>query len=124
MSKLLVDIPYLEASDVTPNGDLSHTNGKPSIVMLQGNYCPHCTTAKPTFQLLPQETQNLVNVYTVQIDGDSESDRKAGSVLMNKHGINGIPAFAGFSKDGKFKAVHNGGRDLSSLKTFATSLLA
>jgi thiol-disulfide isomerase/thioredoxin len=122
MSKILVDIPYLELEDVTSDGNLSYVNGKPSLVMLQGNFCPHCNVMKPAYQEVFNQVQGQVNIYTIQIDGKSKSDKEAGALLMNKHGVHGVPAVLRFDKNGKFKDRYNGERTVAGLKPFALEL--
>lgn len=119
--KLLKNIPYLEKEDVNQDGSLRVQNGKPSIVMVQGNFCGHCTSAKKIYAELPNEVQGTVNVYTVQADA-TDSSKDASSIISKVNNINGIPAFVGYDKNGKFKKMFNGNRDLPSLKKFATEL--
>lgn len=121
-NQILVGVLYLEDSDINPDASLkSHVNnGKPVVMMVQGNFCPHCTTAKPAFQKLAQSMPNIA-VVTVQIDGGT-SDKKAAQMLSAVNKSPGVPAFLGFDKQGKFVKVHSGGRDFESLRQFAASL--
>lgn len=120
MSKLF-EIAYLEGDDVNADGSLkSHVgNGKPVLVMVQGNFCGYCTRAKPDFQKLLNN--GVFAVATVQTDG-SGSDQVAASKLSKVNKSPGVPSFIGFDKDGKFVKSHNGGRDSQSLMNFGKSL--
>lgn len=122
MSKILVNIPYLEGSDINPDGSLKpHVGkGKPVVMMIQGDFCPHCTTAKPAFQQFAQSMPSVVAV-TVQTDG-GPGDQQASQALAKVNRSPGVPAFLGFSSKGVFVAPHEGGRDLQSLQKFAQSL--
>lgn len=122
MSKLLINIPYLEQQDVNPDGSLKDyvSQGKPVVVMVQGNFCGYCTQAKPAFQEFAKSTPNCMAV-TIQSDG-GPSDKGASQNLSSVNKSQGVPAFLGFNKQGKFVALHNGGRDLASLKKFASGL--
>jgi thiol-disulfide isomerase/thioredoxin len=122
MNKYLVGVAYLEHVDINDNGSLKPhvSKGKPSVVMVQGNFCGYCTQAKPAFEKLAKMMSN-VNVYTVQIDGE-ESDKKASKQLAAVNTSPGVPSYLGFDRNGKFVKVHKGGRDEDSLKNFALSL--
>jgi thiol-disulfide isomerase/thioredoxin len=122
MSNILVGIPYLEDSDINPDASLkSHVNnGKPVVMMVQGNYCGWCLKAKPDFQKLAEQVPNVVLV-TVQTDG-GPNDKKASQMLSAVNKSPGVPAFLGFNSQGKFVKTHDGGRDVQSLKQFALSL--
>ena len=121
-NKFMVGVPYLEDSDINPDASLkSHVNnGRAVVMMVQGNFCPHCNNAKPAFQQLAQSMPNIA-VVTVQTDG-GPSDKKAAQMLSAVNKSPGVPAFLGFSREGKFVKTHSGNRDLESLKQFASSL--
>lgn len=116
-----MSVPYLESQDINPDGSLKPYvgRGKPVIVMVQGNFCPHCTTSKPAFQELAQ-SPDIVAV-TVQTDGD-EAERQVSKALSVVNNSPGVPAFLGFGRDGRFKALHQGNRDVGSLKAFVMQL--
>ena len=122
MSKNLVGISYLEEQDINPDASLkSHVNnGKPAIMMIQGNFCGYCTQAKPAFQQLSNAVPNIA-VITVQIDG-GESDKKASQLLAPINKSPGVPSYLGFDSNGKFVKAHTGARDLPSLKQFVLTL--
>jgi thiol-disulfide isomerase/thioredoxin len=120
MAKFMIGVPYLTGEDVNPDGSLKpHVgNGKAVVLMMQGNFCPHCTTAKPAFQQLAKMG---VGVATVQTDGD-DGDRAAAKKFASVNKSPGVPAFLGFDKNGRFVKMHEGGRDVQSLQAFYSSL--
>lgn len=117
----MIGVPYLTGEDVNPDGSLKPYvgNGKAVVLMMQGNFCPHCTTAKPAFQQLVQG--NGFAVATVQTDGD-DGDREAAKKLASVNKSPGVPAFLGFDKNGRFVKMHQGNRDVASLQAFGNSL--
>jgi len=121
-NKILVGISYLEDTDINADASLkSHVNnGKPAVLMVQGDFCGYCTKAKPAFQELAKSMPNIA-VVTVQTDG-GPTDKKASQMLSVVNKSPGVPAFLGFNKEGKFVKIHSGGRDLKSLEQFASSL--
>jgi thiol-disulfide isomerase/thioredoxin len=123
MDKILINIPYLEDSDINPDASLkpSVCKGKPVLLMVQGNFCGYCTKAKPAFQKCVQMVPEVV-FATVQTDG-SPSERKASQMLSAVNKSPGVPAYLGFDKNGKFVGIHNRGRDVQDLKAFCQTLL-
>lgn len=121
MANILIGIPYLEGKDINPDGSLKTyvSKGKPVIVMVQGNYCPHCTVAKPALRELAKQSSCVV--ATVQIDGD-DNDKQASKNLAPVNKSRGVPAFLGFDKNGRFVKSHEGNRDLASLQQFISGL--
>ena len=115
-SKILIDVPYLEDGDITSDGNLkpSFTEGKPVLLLVQANFCPHCTTAKPDFQKL-LDCKEKFKIATVQGDGDAMD--KAASEKLSKN-VRGFPTYLVFNRDGTFKEVCEAGRDYSSLKKY------
>jgi len=118
MSKFLVDIPYLEIQDINLE-DASikpHVNqGKPILLMIQGNFCHFCTDAKPAVQELAKMMPNVC-VATIQIDGE-QAEQQAATVMKKVNSSSGVPAYLIFNSNGKFVKMHEGGRDLDSLRS-------
>jgi len=105
------NVAYLEIQDFNSDGSIKPYvgKGKPILLMGQGNFCPHCRTAKPALQQFAN-SQNQVVVATILSDGD-KSEKEASKffkVWNPQH--RGIPAYFGFSSDGKFKKNHQTGR--------------
>lgn len=120
---ILENVRYLEKQDFTSNGDLKKyvNEGKPAIIMCQGNFCGFCNLAKPAFQDLSYSNTN-VQCCSIQIDGE-ETERDA-SKLISKWDKNyrGVPFYIGFNSDGKYAKTHTGGRDKKSLEEFVNTL--
>ena len=115
-------IIFLDDSDFKGNTLVYH--GQPVmgtwIVFVQGSFCGYCTQAKPAFISLAKKYSDKNVIFaTVQIDG-SESEKKLGKKLndiIRPDAMQGVPAYLKF-KDGKYVAMHNGGRDEQSLVKF------
>lgn len=118
----MIGVPYIEDSDLNLDASLKpHVgNGKPVIMMIQGNFCGYCTKAKPAFVQLARAVPTIACV-TVQTDG-GPSEQKASKILSAVNKSPGVPAYLGFNRQGRFVAMHNGGRDVEALKQFAASL--
>jgi thiol-disulfide isomerase/thioredoxin len=117
---------FLEITDFN-NGILTY-NGRPFpgkvLVMVQGDFCGYCTKAKPDFIKLANHhgattlADNSVVFATIKIDGKT-SESELSKRLPEITGVNlqGVPAYLLF-QNGKFVALHDGGRDAGSLKKF------
>ena len=108
-NKKLINIQYLEDSDVNSNGTLTPgaTSGKLTVCLLQGNFCGYCTSVKPMFQQFAQHNPNIQCV-NIQIDGTA-SEKTA---FQKISGLvePGVPRFLFFSADGKYLDFHKGDR--------------
>lgn len=117
------NVAYLEIEDFDSDGNLKPYvgQGKACVIMAQGSFCGYCQQAKPAFQKFANSSKNVV-ACSIEIDG-TQSERDAAKFL-NKWDpqYRGVPHYIGFGKDGKFKKVHNGGRDTGSIIAFAGSL--
>lgn len=122
MQKILYGIPYLEIEDVNPDGSLKpHVGqGKPVLLMIQGDFCGYCTDAKPAFQELAQKARGVV-LATVQIDAGPK-DKAANQALKTVNTQPGVPAFLGFDSSGRFVGAHKGDRTGPALSAFAAQL--
>jgi thiol-disulfide isomerase/thioredoxin len=118
MSKILIGIPYLEMKDVMQDGSLppKTTKGRPVVLMVQGNFCHYCTDSKPDFQAFAESTPEIT-ALTIQTDDGGD-----GQALGRLYPTQGVPAFIGFSSDGKFKSIHQGPRSVQAFKAFAKTL--
>jgi thiol-disulfide isomerase/thioredoxin len=122
--KILLDVPYLEESDVNDQGELipSVCKGKPTLVLLQANFCPHCTVVKPDFQKLLNHNDKFT-IATIQCDG-GDTDKKACQKISNRLGekFRGFPTYVIFNKNGSFKEICEVGRDYNSLNNYMQRL--
>ncbi len=116
------NVMYLEHGDISSNGLASYVGqGKPVVLMVQGNFCGYCTQAKPAFQKFAQDVNGKAVAASITIDGGS-SDKKAYEEYKNFNKEPGVPAYLGFDKNGQFVKIHSGGRDANALAAFAQSL--
>lgn len=110
---------HLDSSDFE-NGVLIF-EGMPAqgswICMVQGEFCHYCTEAKPEFLKAMKMVGDKTTFCTLQIDG-GEKESKANQMLKNKMQYKGVPSFVLF-KNGRPVALHQGGRDASSISKFA-----
>jgi len=103
------------ATDLTGANFESSLEGKGSLVMFYAPWCGHCKAMKPAFD----EVGGVYNgpdsqVVLAKVDCTVETD------LCSKYGVTGYPTLKTFDAttgltEGK---PYNGGRDVSTLKTF------
>lgn len=120
---MLQNIYYLEIQDFNSDGSLKSyvNNGKPALLMAQGDYCGYCKQAKPAIQKFANENKNIT-VCTLLIDG-SKSEQEAAKFL--KHwdpSYIGVPTFVGFNSNGKFNSIHSLGRDVRAHIQYCSTL--
>ena len=114
------NIIFLESDDFI-NNTLIYKN-KPVkgkwFVMVQGSFCGYCTQAKPDFCNAAETLQGKAVFATVQIDGNNQ-EQKLKEMLPSITNVNlgGVPAYLLF-ENGKFIAVHTGGRKHDNLIEF------
>lgn len=97
-------VAYLEIQDFDPvNGVLlGEFKTKPTLVMIQANYCGACTRSKPEFQKLADKNLPFFKLATVQLDGEKESERKVVNILDKiSNNISSIPAYILFVNNEK-----------------------
>lgn len=121
-AKYMVGVPYLEVQDVNEDGSLKpHVGGGlPVIVLLQGVFCPHCTTAKGPFKQFAVQSTN-VRAVTAQTDG-SPPEKSAARLLSKYNSGGGVPAYLAFDRDGKFVRAIVGAKPVEALQAFAQGL--
>jgi thiol-disulfide isomerase/thioredoxin len=124
MKYLNKPVAYLVDKDYDGNGNLNNVNipdNKPIVVMIQADFCGHCTHAKPAFQEFANNNKDVF-CATIQGDGDElgekELSKKLSSFLPD---FRGFPEYAGY-KNKKFVKMHAGGRSVQDLREFANSL--
>ena len=114
---LVPPVIYLELKDFTPSGNLKHFKDKTSVVMVQANYCGHCTNAKPAFQKFAEKNKNVV-CLTIEGDGDDpEVEKMMDLVSKVKPSFQGFPEYLLY-KNGKFVSKDINGRTEASLNEF------
>ena len=124
MSKFLNrPIAYLQDFDFNAKGDLVNPNipkDKPVIIMIQANFCGHCTVAKPAFSQFASKNNGRVFCATIQGDGQVEGESELGKRLEVIHpGFRGFPGYVKYQNCMR-SSVHNGGREVADLERFAS----
>lgn len=117
--KYMVNVVHLEKSDFN-NGVLSQEihQGKPSIILLQSNTCPHCDDAKLPYNELTKHANGLINVFSIQV----EEQREIAQPIMDAVKAQGVPTYVVFGEDGVLVGQYQGGRDLNSLMEFVKTV--
>ena len=117
MSYLLEPILYLEPNDFTSSGNLKHFKTKTCVIMVQANYCGHCTTAKPEFQKFAQNNRSIP-CLTIQGDGEDPNAKHMLKLITTiKPAFEGFPDYFLF-KRGKFVDRDIKGRTEADLEQF------
>lgn len=119
------NVRYLELEDIKPDGSLKDyvTDGKPVILMCQGNFCGYCQQAKPDYSKFAKNNNHVI-LATIVTDG-SKSEQDAATKFIKKWDPKhrGVPSYLGFGSDGRFKTVHDGGRGYDDMMTFSRILV-
>lgn len=115
------NIGYLEDSDfVGKKLVVPKKKNANSFVMIQASWCPACSASKGEFQQFADLAGDEIDVYTIQIDGDKPSQRALKENLQNIiPGIEGIPMFVLYDKDGNFVDSYEGERSVSGFSQYA-----
>ncbi len=123
------NIYYLEDVDfnamhVLSSPYISNITNRPffsglTIVLIQGNYCGHCTRLKPIFQQIADEqTPQGIDFATIQIDGDLPSEQVFKTDTLSrivKQPIQGVPMIVKFLK-GIPVDIYNGPNEYYAIK--------
>ncbi|CCV02145.1 Thiredoxin-like [Invertebrate iridovirus 25] len=117
MSYLLHPVIYLESKDFTNKGNLKPFKNKTCVIMVQANYCGHCTTAKPDFQKFAEKNKSVV-CLTIQGDGDDPDTKKLVDIISKiKPSFQGFPDYLLF-KGGQIVNKEINGRTEAALQEF------
>jgi thiol-disulfide isomerase/thioredoxin len=121
MKYLNKPIAYLQDSDFDASGSIINSaipNDKPVVIMIQANFCGHCTNAKPDFQQYAEHIGDKVFCATIQGDGDQPGEAELGKRLsVIKPGFRGYPDYVKY-KNGKRVDGDISGRKLEHLIKF------
>lgn len=103
------------AIELTPDTWESETAGKTIFVKFFAPWCGHCKAMKPAWDTLMGEYENSETVLVADVDciGD-------GKELCNEVGVQGFPTIK--YGDPSNLEDYKGGRDVDSLKKFASDL--
>lgn len=118
----LYGIAYLEGKDVNDDGSLKpHVgNGRPVLVMVQGNFCGWCTKAKPEFQKLLDNGKFVIATVQTDADDPNYGDSSANVKISKVNKSPGVPSFLLFDRNGRYVSSHNGDRTAEALSAFAS----
>ena len=125
MSNLYRPVAYLVDTDFDADGNLINAEipkDKPVFIMVQAEFCGHCTHAKPDFQKLADSNVGKIFTATIQGDGTEKGEAELSAKLSNF-----FPGFRGFPEyvlyyGGKFKEKYEGGRSFEDLQKYINSL--
>ena len=121
MSYLNIPVAYLTDSDIDDDGNIVTPQipaELPLLLMVQANFCGHCTTAKPALQEFAQKHGRDVVVATIQADGKEPGEPELAQKLSKLYpNFRGFPEYMLF-KDKKFYKTHDGGRSVEDLEKF------
>ena len=98
------------------------TSGK-KLVLFYADWCPHCTSFKPTWQEVSESVNTSSETKMISIDvGDksSESDK-----LMQEYNVSGFPTIVLVDQSNQQKSleVYEGSRDKSALQAYVSEKL-
>ena len=122
MTDRMNDVSYLEVQDFNPDGTLKKYvgKGKKVVVMVQGNYCGHCKSAKPAYKDESNSCSDVV-LASLQIDGEPSEKQAVKYIKMVDPSYRGVTIYLKYDTNGKFVGTHEGGRDAQSILAFARS---
>lgn len=116
-------VAYLQNFDFDEEGNLINQQllgDKLVIVMIQADFCGHCSIAKPDFQdfadaIAKSEYSNKIIPATIQGDGKEEGEPELRNRLATIFKeFRGFPSYA-LMYNGNFIKMHEGGRDSNSI---------
>jgi thiol-disulfide isomerase/thioredoxin len=123
--QLQYPVYYLEKSDFNNDGDLVNKKiptDKPVFIMLQANWCPHCTNAKPAYQQFANRNEDKAFVCAIQVDGTRPGEQNIKSLIRNIYpDFQGYPSYIVYYKGEKIPFEE--GRSLSHLENFLQRLI-
>lgn len=109
MAQWQSNIVFLEKSDFDAQGRLKTPLSKPLIVLIFGDFCPHCVDFKPIFQEAANK-HSSVHFGAIQTD----DKRCGGAESLIAPNLKGVPAVYVLHQDGKI-SEYKGDRSLEGL---------
>lgn len=112
---LLITLATASAIELTPDNWESQTADKVVFLKMYAPWCGHCKAMKPDWDSLMEEYESSENILIADVDciGD-------GKPLCDNAGVKGFPTIKW--GDPANLSPYEGGRDMASLKEFASSL--
>jgi|SRR3981189_2430926 thiol-disulfide isomerase/thioredoxin len=120
---------YLQRDDFDDNGNLitPTLRNKKVVIMLQANYCGHCTNAKADYYRAAKHFEQLkmnggtsvqdrVIFATIQADGEERGERELGDLLEKiKPGFRGFPDYVLYVNGRRANNRSPAGRDFNNI---------
>ena len=123
MKYLIKPIGYVENSDFDQKGNLINETilreQKPIFIMIQANFCHHCSVAKPDFQLFAEKYKNQIICLTIQ--GDNNDSELAQKISMIYPEFRGFPSYILFTVSST-RFIMNQGRTCEDFENFFRKL--
>lgn len=114
------DLPHLDNSDFSSNGDLIRNKGKVGVVMMQGNFCGFCTTNKGFFQQFFDNHKDQYFIATLEVDSDRAAQLMSRIKKVVKN-YSGVPFYLLYSPSGRLLMAHTAPRSYEELVKYAES---
>lgn len=92
-------------------------SGKSAFIKFFAPWCGHCKKMKPDWDMLAKEYEGSDKVLIADADCTA-----SGKPLCDKMGVRGFPTLKSFAPGDDDGEDYKGGRDLASLKKFASEL--
>lgn len=122
---------FLEKGDVDKNLKFQYDLfGKPLVVMMGGDFCPHCKHMAPIFNEFANKnkkrpgsdlSETKVFCGLIQVDGMSNEVELAKEINEVLRDIRGVPTFLLFGPDGMYRKMNVGPMSLEQLEAFYSS---
>lgn len=114
---------FLENDDFDEQGNFKYDlRGRPLVVMLGGNFCPHCHHAAPAYNAFAQharKTKQCVAAF-LQVDKSANEGQLASRLgALFPAAARGVPCYLMFAPNGKYARAHDGERTTQALIEFA-----
>ena len=96
------------------------SSGEKRLILFYADWCPHCTSFKPTWEEVKNSTGSNKMLAIDVGDKSSESSK-----LMEEYNVNGFPTviLVENTDSGKKIEVYEGSRDKTSLETYVNQQL-
>lgn len=112
---LLITLATASAIELTPDNWESQTADKVVFLKMYAPWCGHCKAMKPDWDSLMEEYESSENILIADVDCTGD-----GKPLCDNAGVKGFPTIKW--GDPANLSPYEGGRDMASLKEFASSL--
>ena len=124
MKYLNDNIYYLQMKDFDNKGKMISNipSDKLVMIMIQSNFCGHCTVAKPEYKKFADENMGNVICCTIQADGNEEGEKELSKILDKiDDKFQGFPHYVVY-RGGVKVATYEGNRNSKSMNEFIRKL--